>query len=665
MNRVKTPSRLFAVLFSALLFAMLFSLARPVFADDWLPVPPEDLAMKDNPKQPGADAMILYRNNVVNAKNAGYDGDSDEEYIRMKIFTETGKKYGDIEIPFVKDNMDVRDVRGRTIKPDGSIVNFSGQVFEKTIVKESGLKFLAKTFTMPEVQPGCIIEYQYRRQGRPGWVHSEEWEVSREIYTREAHFKMIPYTAYGGANLQFRVYRIPGGTLPKYQIDGTYSMAVQDIPGIVDEPLMPPHGMLDSLVEFYYRSESEPDSESTKEYWGRVNKRLDGVLEHFVDKKNALSQEVAKVTAASDAPEVKLQKLYAAVEQIRNLSMEDEKTKKEKKNEVLKDNANVEDVLSHNYGYGRELNMLMVGLARAAGFESSLAYVAPRSQYVFTPETQDSSELRSDIVWVKAGGKEYYLDAGEKYTPFGALPWFETNTQGLRLSGHGGDMITVPLAVSSGATIVRHADLTLNADGSASGKITVDFTGEDGAYRRREGLEEDETGRKKTIEDEIKSWLSSGTTFELADITNWDQSDQPLHAEGTVKLAVFATAAGRKLLVPADPFFTRQVRQFERQTRTNNIYFDYPYEETDDVKFHAPAGYAVQAAPKAQKLDQGAALYEIAATQQPDGIDVTRHLVVNGVLFAKDAYPVFRSFFNTVKANDQSAFVLQNSAAGN
>jgi len=662
MNSVKTHRRLFAGIFSALLFVILFAAARPILADDWLPVPPEDLAMKDNPKQPGADAMILYRNNVVNAKNAGYDGDSDEEYIRMKIFTEAGKKYGDIEIPFVKENMDVHDVRGRTIKPDGSIVNFSGQVFEKTIVKESGLKFLAKTFTMPEVQPGCIIEYQYRKQGRPGWIHSEEWVVSHELFTREAHFKMIPYTAYGGANLQFRVYRIPGGTLPKYQIDGTYSMVVQNIPGIVDEPVMPPHGMLDSIVEFYYRSESDPDQESTKDYWARMNKKWDGTLEHFVDKKNPLSQEVSKVTAPGDAPEVKLQKLYARVQQIRNLSWEDAKTKQEKKNEVLKDNANVEDVLSHNYAYGRELNMLMVGLARAAGFESSLAYVAPRNEYVFTPDTQDANELRADIVWVKAGGKEYFLDPAVRYTPFNALPWFETNTQGLRLSNHGGDMITVNMAPSTTATIVRHVDLTLQPDGSATGKISVDFTGEDGAYRRREGLEEDETGRKKTVEDEIKSWLPGGSTFELADINNWDQTDQPLHAEGTVKLPVFATAAGRRLLVPADFFYTRQVRQFEKQNRFNNIYFEYAYEEIDELKFHSPTGFSVQAAPKAQKLDQGAAVYEIAVTQQPDGVTVTRHLVVNGILFAKDAYPVFRSFFNTVKANDQSAFVLQNSA---
>ncbi len=403
-------ARVYAVGVSALLALFVLSFAMPAFADDWLPVPPEDLAMKDNPKQPGADAMILYRNEVVDAKQAAYDGDSEQEYIRIKIFTQAGTKYGDVEIPFVKGRMDVHDVRGRTIKPDGSIVNFQGQVFEKTIVKASGLKVLAKTFTLPDVQPGCIIEFQSRSQGNPQYVHDESWTVGRDLYTREAHFKMIPYTSYGGMNLQFRTFMLPGASQPQRQIDGSYTMSANDIPAIVDEALMPPESMFASRVDFFYRSESEPDSQSPKEYWARMNKKWDGTLEHFVDKKSVLAQEDSRIVSASDSPEVKLQKIYARVQQIRNLSMEDSKTAQEKKSEELKPNANVEDVLTHGYGNGRDINYLFVGLARAAGFDATAIFVASRSSTVFTPETQDAGQLSADIVWVRAGGKEYYLD---------------------------------------------------------------------------------------------------------------------------------------------------------------------------------------------------------------------------------------------------------------
>ena len=130
--------------------------------DDWLPIPPEDLALKDNPAQTGAHAMILYRESAVNEKYASTDGAYITEYVRIKVFTKEGTDEGNVEIPFRKESADIKDIRARTIHSDGSIVNFEGKPFEKTVEKRSGEKFLAKTFSLPDVQPGCIIEYKYR-----------------------------------------------------------------------------------------------------------------------------------------------------------------------------------------------------------------------------------------------------------------------------------------------------------------------------------------------------------------------------------------------------------------------------------------------------------------------------------------------------------------------
>src|SRR5271168_3928739 len=122
----KTPILLAATILVA---ALTLSGGSPA-KDDWLPVPPEDLALKDNPVSPGAHAMILYRENSIDAKQSSYI-----EYDRIKIFTEEGKKWGDVEIQFNKNSVDIKDVRARTIRPDGSVVDFQGQVYEKEIVK--------------------------------------------------------------------------------------------------------------------------------------------------------------------------------------------------------------------------------------------------------------------------------------------------------------------------------------------------------------------------------------------------------------------------------------------------------------------------------------------------------------------------------------------------
>ena len=128
---------------------------RPAPATEgWLDVAPADLAMKDNPKEPGADAMILYREDVVDASKTLSDGDSVEEYIRIKVFTQEGVKQGHVEIAFIKESEHVSYIAGRTIRPDGTFVKFDGEVLESTIEKRSGFKVLAKTFTLPDRTSG-------------------------------------------------------------------------------------------------------------------------------------------------------------------------------------------------------------------------------------------------------------------------------------------------------------------------------------------------------------------------------------------------------------------------------------------------------------------------------------------------------------------------------
>ncbi|MGB6978473.1 MAG: DUF3857 domain-containing protein, partial [Candidatus Acidiferrales bacterium] len=108
---------------------------KSLAGDAWLPIAPEDLALKDNPASPGAAAMILYRESNVNEKYAVADGSYVDEYVRIKIFTQEGTKWGDVEIPFYENSSEIKDLRARTIHPDGSIAEFQGKPFEKTIVK--------------------------------------------------------------------------------------------------------------------------------------------------------------------------------------------------------------------------------------------------------------------------------------------------------------------------------------------------------------------------------------------------------------------------------------------------------------------------------------------------------------------------------------------------
>ncbi|MGB8990008.1 MAG: DUF3857 domain-containing protein [Candidatus Sulfotelmatobacter sp.] len=621
--------------------------------------------MKDNPASPGAAAMILYRENFVNEIYVDTDGPYVDDYARIKIFTEKGERWGDVEIEFNKNYSDVKDLKARTIRPDGSIVNFEGQPFEKTIVRASGYKFLAKTFTLPEVKPGCIIEYRYRLQYKPRYLYNEEWIVSEELFTREAHFSILPYvpSSYGTHYpLFFRLFLLPSSDAPKQQPDGSYTMAVRDIPGVEDEPLMPPRQEVEARVEFFHRDSDAPQNEGADQFWARMDKKWNDDLEHFINKKSALQSDLARTIAPNDAPEVKLQKIYARVQKIRDLSYEEGRSKTEMRQENLKEESNVEDVLKNGYANGRQINYLFIALARVAGFEATSVYVAPRNFNAFYPTIQDPREISDDIVWVRVGNKTYFLDPAAIFCPFPMLPWVETATSGLVVNKQGGKFLQTPPPKPSDAATVRVADLQIDEDGNANGKVTVDYAGYPAIGYREEYRKEDEAGRKKKFEEILQDGLPGGNV-EITRIDDWGDTSKPIHIEATLKADGFGTPTGRRLLVPSTLFQEAVVRNFESQKRSNDVYFHYPFEISDSITIHVPPGFVVESLPPAQTQNPGAMSYEFKPTLQGNTVVIQRHLVNSVMLFEVKYYSALRAFFNSVKSNDNLQVVFQHTSA--
>jgi hypothetical protein len=81
-------------------------------AQGFPPLSPEDLKMTNEPKAPGAAAIILYRE--VDRDDSGQGTIHEDNYYRIKILTEEGRKYADREIPFVKGLDEVLRIQART-----------------------------------------------------------------------------------------------------------------------------------------------------------------------------------------------------------------------------------------------------------------------------------------------------------------------------------------------------------------------------------------------------------------------------------------------------------------------------------------------------------------------------------------------------------------------
>ncbi len=443
------------------------------------PISPEELKMTSDPHAPGAPAIILFRQ--VDRDDNGHTSHEDD-YFRIKILTEEGRKYGDVEIPFFKGAGDIQGVHARTIRPDGSVVNFNGKVFVKTIVKAKGLKFLARTFTLPDVQVGSIIEYYYTDDLEELALFDSHWILSDELFTRSAKFSMKPFrnNSMNQFTLHWVSRNLPlGVSRPEEGPDGTVRLEVTNIPAFQTEDYMPPENELKARVDFAYSEEMPP--KDANEYWIKTGKKLNGQLESFVGKKKAMERVVAEIVAPNDEPEVKLQKIYARVQKIRNISYEVQKTEQEENRTKEKSAKSAEDLWKSGYGDGRQLTWLFLALARAAGFEAYGVWASDRRNYFFNPAIMDKNRLDANVVLVKLNGKDLYFDPGAAFTPYGLLEWSESGVQGLRLDKEGGSWIQTTLPQSSDSRIERRANLKVTDTGDLEGKLTVTFTGLRGA----------------------------------------------------------------------------------------------------------------------------------------------------------------------------------------
>jgi hypothetical protein len=633
-------------------FLALFAGTHSARADDWLPIPPEDLKLTSEPLAPVAPAILLYRQ-----VDRDDNDPSETSYVRIKILTEEGRRFADVEIPFDKKSENIRSIQARVIQPDGSIVNFSGTVYEKPIVQARGVKLLAKSFTLPGVQVGSIVEYRYRRGLEYGYVFNSHWILSDELFTRYAKFSLDPYRQF--ALTYSWPVGLPDGTAVPKSERGRIRLETRNVPAFVTEEYMPPENELKYRVDFIYQSESDLQTEKDPAvYWKKYGKRTNEHVEDFIDKRRAMSDALAQILAPGDTPEAKLHKIYERVQRLHNLTYERRRSEQEEDRDKIKDNKNAEDVWTRGYGNGNDLALLFLALVRAAGIQADAVIVSTRDTHFFDARIMSPAELNSYVVAVTLDGKLLYLDPGIALLPFGMLPWSETAVKGLKLDKSGGSWITTPLPEPKESRIERAAHFQLTSAGALEGKVTVTYSGQEALWRRQEEMNEDDADRKQFLENQIKADVASGVDVELTNRPDWSSPSLTLTAEYDLKVPGWAAAAGQRGLLPIGLFGAQDKRTFVHTTRVHPIYFNFPYQTVDDIAIALPENMQVSNLPQPRTLDRKTLVYSESAEHKNSALLLHRDVLVYLTVVNVKYYDSIQDFFQTVRSGDEEQVIL-------
>jgi len=663
-----TPSRKHAIarpqswLRSALL---LLAIASPALLHAQFQEPTADeLKMTADPKAPGAAAVYLYREEVTD--------DSDHShtiYERIKVLTDKGKELATIQTPYMQGVDTVTGIQGRTIHADGTIVPMTAKPADLMDFKTKKTQINTITFSLPSVEVGSILEYRLKIGVPINQVAEPTWDIQQAYFVHKAHYRyhrslgLYDYvTNSRGETLgNFTWFtRIGNGAKVDYNMSkDTYSLDVTDVPPAPDEDWMPPINTFKWRVDFYYTN-----AKSEVDFWTDERKQWASESNKFADPSKALKVAVAAIVAPADTDEQKAEKIYAAVQKLDNTDFSREKSKVERKKEKLKDIHRAEDVWKQQSGSADDIALLYVALARAAGLKAWPMQVVNRNRAIFDYGYLSTRQLDDYIAIVVLGGKDIFLDPGQKMCPYGSLHWKHTIATGFRLSDTGAILATTPSGTFKEAVVQRIADLTIDEQGNVNGTARIVMTGPDALYWRQLALENDQEEVRKRFNESMRAYLPDGVQADFDHFLSLD--DETVNLIAIIKISGnMATATGKHFFLPGLFFQSQAKHPFVAQDkRVIPIDVHYPLLEQDDVVYHLPPGFNVESSPKTSDVNwPGYAALKINSAVSNGSVEVARAFARGFALLDPKAYGDLHDFYLKLATADQQQLVLTRAPA--
>ena len=652
------PTFVSAMTAASCLLVYIILLCAPAQAQAWKPMDPAHLALKAPVVEKDADAEALLWEVYID------DASENTEYIhlmRIKIFSERGKEsQSKIDITYITGT-NVRDISGRTIKPDGSIVELKKDaIFDREIVKFGGVKLKAKSFAMPGVEPGAIIEYRWREVVEGGVANNVPLYFQREIPVQTVRYYLKPSPAmihpmrtitFAGNNSGFVKDK-----------DGYFRTEMTNMPAFREEPRMPPADQVRTWMLVYYAPDDKKDPMT---YWKDLGKRFHEVVKGEMKVNDDIRRAATEAIGDATTPEQKIERLFNFCRtRIKNIN-DDASGLTEDQLKKMKENRSAVDTLNRGYGTSTDIDFLFAALATAAGFEARYARLSDRSQRFFDPNFTNPYFMRTYNIAVKSGDKWLFFDPGSTYVPFGMLRWQEEGIQALVCDPKEPQLAPTQLSPAEKSVTKRTAKLKLAEDGSLEGDVRVEYTGHFAVSMKEDYDDETADQREKKLRDGVKERLGG----EISEIQIESANDplKPFIYSYKVRVPGYAERTGKRLfLQPA--FFQKGVGQmFPTSERQHDIYFRYPWMEEDHIQIELPDGYALDNAESPGDLsfgDVGHCKVKIGVTEDQRKLDYNRDFRFTGLIFPKATYPNLKQAFDALHQRDNHTITLKQAAAG-
>src|SRR5258706_2312326 len=225
----------------------------------------EERGMVPDPAH-GSQHGIILVDESVRDESSGTET-STYRHVGAKIFSNEGRRLGDISIEHNKETGLLKKWWGFAVSPDGTVAELKqGELKEQELAKTRGGRYAVLKASLPGITPGSVIDYGYDVQER-GFYPSARVDLQEESPVKVFRFRWAPFT---GATASYVLLHAEGLAINATLGQRSVLVTGADLPAVLDEPFMPPEAESHATVVFYYRMSRAGE----KDFWDLESERL-------------------------------------------------------------------------------------------------------------------------------------------------------------------------------------------------------------------------------------------------------------------------------------------------------------------------------------------------------------------------------------------------------
>lgn len=566
----------------------------------------------------------------------------------IKVFNERGRDEAEVRIPYNQAFEKVTLTRARTIKPNGQVLTVKPTEVRDQGVDEGENSYSdarIKSFSLPAVDSGCLLDYEYvteqRKSQMPGhfWTHWQ-FQGGADPVIESRLTVTVPKTLK--LNQDLRNTTVKPSVKPS--ADGkslVYVWRSRDVPPLELEPMMPsyervvPHLSVSTLTSW---------QDIAAWYWGLARDRM------VADA--AVKAQVAALIKGKATPEEKAKAIFYWVEEkTRYVALEFGIS-------AYQPNF-AANVCRNQYGDCKDMTTLLVAMLREVGVTAHPVLLHAGSTVRVSDKLPSPGAFNHAICLAEIDGKKFWLDATAELCRWGEIPSGDRGAEAFVIRDGVGAFEVIPHAEPDQNRVNQDVKLALAEDGSATGTVTLTGSG-DVDMSLRSALTYIRPDKVKEFVERMAQSLGPNARVTRYQVSDFRNKDLPVSITYDVTLPSWAKKSGGLLLFKAraEQSSGSGSSPFLHDQRRHPIFQEASAMSLTNLEIALPSGFTALSVPEPSEVKSDLGLYRREVSSRDNRLLISVRAINQRADIPPSRYEEVRKYFDDLlRAADETVVI--------